>query len=153
MKEIINALLRYLVAVSLCLSCAAALAVPKAAENEDEAVTFGEAGSPPKPTAKHAAPTVAKAPGVARQPAGEQAKHSGAKNTTRPAGKQAEHAAARNTKPSAGKAGSAGRSSKPAAATKPPGSAKPKGASPAKAPKAAPAGKTPAKSNGPTRKK
>ncbi len=139
MKEIINTLLRYLVAISLCLSCAAALAVPKAAENEDEAVTFGEAGSPPKPTAKHAAPTVAK--------------HPGAKSTTRPAGKQAGHAAARNTKPSAGKAGSAGRSSKPAAVTKPQGSAKPKGVSPAKAPKAAPAGKTPAKSNGPTRKK
>ncbi len=122
MRKISKGLLHHLLVVSLCLSCAVALAVPKAAENEDEAVTFGEAGSRPKPSAKHATPPLAKDAGGTQQAAGKPAKHAGSKGSRQ----------------AAGKAGGVSKGSKPAAATKPQRPAKPKGASSAKTPKTTP---------------
>ena len=53
MRKTTHRLLRYLLALGLSLSCAAILAVPRAAEHEDAEVTFGGAvGAPPKPAAK-----------------------------------------------------------------------------------------------------
>ena len=49
MRKTTHRLLRYLLALGLSLSCAAILAVPRAAEHEDAEVTFGGAvGAPPK---------------------------------------------------------------------------------------------------------
>ena len=51
MRKTTHRLLRYLLALGLSLSCAATLAVPRAAEHEDADVTFGGAvGAPPKVT-------------------------------------------------------------------------------------------------------
>jgi len=65
--------LRWLLAAALSLSAALSMAVPKAAEDAEAAVTFGEAAAPPKPTARTASQAVAKAPkppiaGAAKKP-------------------------------------------------------------------------------------
>ncbi len=61
MRSMFNNLLHGLVGAGLSLGCATALAVPKAAETLDAPVSFGEAGSRPKPTAKKAAAPADKA--------------------------------------------------------------------------------------------
>ena len=58
-QRTINHLLHCL-SVGLCVSCATALAIPKAAEQENDEVTFGVADAPPKPAAKHVASPAAK---------------------------------------------------------------------------------------------
>ena len=59
-QRTLNNLLHCLLSVSLCVSCTTALAIPKAAEQEDDEVTFGAADAPPKPAAKHVASPAAK---------------------------------------------------------------------------------------------
>jgi hypothetical protein len=62
MRKSIRRLLHCFLVGGLSLSCAATLAVPKAAEHEDGEVTFGDAvGAPPKPAAKLATQPVSKA--------------------------------------------------------------------------------------------
>lgn len=67
MQKTNNRVLPGLAAAALCLFCAGSLAVPKAAENEDAPVSYGEAAAPPKPTnkaaTKAAAPPAKKAVG------------------------------------------------------------------------------------------
>ena len=60
-QRTLNNLLHCLLSVSLCVSCTTALAIPKAAEQEDDEVTFGAADAPPKPAAKPVASPAAKA--------------------------------------------------------------------------------------------
>lgn len=62
MNRSTDTFLQSLIAVLLGLFCAVALAVPKAADQEDDEVTFSEAGAPPKRTSK---PYRAPAAGVA----------------------------------------------------------------------------------------
>lgn len=57
----IKPLLYGLLAAGLSLSVATAQTVPKAAENADAPVSFGDAGARPKPTAKQVTVPVAKA--------------------------------------------------------------------------------------------
>lgn len=61
MRKTINHLLHGFLSLGLCVFCAMALAIPKAAEQEDDEVTFGTADAPPKPAAKHVASPAAKA--------------------------------------------------------------------------------------------
>ena len=60
-QRTLNNLLHCLLSVSLCVFCTTALAIPKAAEQEDDEVTFGAADAPPKPAAKPVASPAAKA--------------------------------------------------------------------------------------------
>ncbi len=125
MRKTINSLLHYFLAVCLCMSCAAALAIPKAAEQEDDVVTFGEAGAPPRPTAKHPAPPAAKAP---KPVEAKVAKRPQAKGDRLPAGGQAaaRKPTASSKSPLAAKSAPKGSSSsaKAAPATKVSGQAK-----------------------------
>ena len=109
MRKSIYRLLHCFLVVGLSVSCAATLAVPKAAEHEDGEVTFGEAvGAPPKPAAKLATQPVSKAAG---QPV--------AKGAGKPSGKKSGSA-----KPARVAAASTARTPAP---TKPAEKAKPKG--------------------------
>jgi hypothetical protein len=62
MSKILHRLLRWLLAACLSLFAVLTMAVPKAAEDAEAAVTFGEAPAPPKPAARSASQPVAKAP-------------------------------------------------------------------------------------------
>ena len=65
MKPLNPAFLRHLVVLLLCLWSTVTLAVPKAADQEEDEVTFSEAGAPPKRTAQpYRSPTA----GVATPP-------------------------------------------------------------------------------------
>ncbi len=55
MRKTNNGVWLCLTALALSLGCAGSLAVPKAAEDEDAPVSYGEATAPPKPTSKAAA--------------------------------------------------------------------------------------------------
>jgi hypothetical protein len=113
MRKSIYRLLHCFLVVGLSLSCAATLAVPKAAEHEDGEVTFGEAvGAPPKPAAKPATQPVSKGSKAAGQPV--------AKGAGKPTGKKKTGSA----KPARGASSSTARTPPP---TKPAEKAKPKG--------------------------
>ncbi|HRF10887.1 MAG: hypothetical protein ABTS16_20660 [Candidatus Accumulibacter phosphatis] len=124
MRNTINSLLHYFLAVGLCISCTAALAVPKAAEQEEDVVTFGEAGAPPKPTAKHSAPPAAKAP---KPVEAKVAKRPEAKGARLPASGQAaarKPTASSQSPPAKGASKGTSSSAKAAPATKVSGQAK-----------------------------
>lgn len=76
--------LQRLITVLLCLLCSVALAVPKAAEQEEDEVSFGEAGAPPKRTTKpYRAPVTGVAtPSASARPA--RTAHPSARATARP---------------------------------------------------------------------
>jgi hypothetical protein len=66
-----------LIALCLCAPCATVLAVPKAAEHEDDAVTFADAEAPPKRITKAASlpPAAKPSPSVAKdEPTGKPGK-------------------------------------------------------------------------------
>ncbi len=113
MRKSICRLLHCFLVVGLSLSCAATLAVPKAAEHEDGEVTFGEAvGAPPKPAAKPTTQPVSKGSKAAGQPV--------AKGAGKPTGKKKTGSA----KPARVAAASTARTPPP---TKPAEKVKPKG--------------------------
>ena len=148
MRKFVVRLPHALLAAALIFSGAMALAVPKAAENEDEMVTFGEAGAPPKPAAKHLAPATKPPSGTAgRQSAGKPAKHAGSKASagtgTRSAGKAVKPAT---------KAAPRSQSGRPSAAHKEAGSARHTGQRSTTTPKASPVQQTSGKKNGTARK-
>jgi len=73
MSKLLHRPLRWLLAAALSLYAVLTMAVPKAAEDADAAVTFGEAAAPPKPAARTAPQAVVKAPkppvaGAAKKP-------------------------------------------------------------------------------------
>lgn len=73
MSMLLHRPLRWLLAAALSLFAMLSMAVPKAAEDAEAAVTFGEAAAPPKPAARTASQAVAKAPkppiaGAAKKP-------------------------------------------------------------------------------------
>jgi hypothetical protein len=150
--RIINSLLHYLLTLGLCLSCATALAVPKAAEHEDGEVTFGDAGAPPKPAAKHAAPAVAKTPKApAVQTPASAATTKGGRAVRPTTDKRSKHAAQQGSRATTGKAGKQAAGSKQAAASKP-ATARPASTNTARAAKPAPATKAPEKAKRTTKK-
>ena len=73
MSRTIDRLLPGLVAAGLLFCSVTTLAVPKAAEDQDAPVSFGEAGPRPKPAAKHALPPASKAKAAKSGTAGKTA--------------------------------------------------------------------------------
>lgn len=73
MSRTIDRLLPGLVAAGLLFCSVTTLAVPKAAEDQDAPVSFGEAGPRPKPAAKPAAPPASKAQAAKSGTAGKTA--------------------------------------------------------------------------------
>jgi hypothetical protein len=107
MRKTNNGVWLCLTALALSLGCAGSLAVPKAAEDEDAPVSYGEATAPPKPTSKAAAkaapPPAKKA--VERPQAGQKRGRGSAQSVEtpvtgqgRPAPKKPPEQAARSTR-------------------------------------------------------
>lgn len=139
-----------LLAAAFFFSGAIALAVPKAAESEEEMVTFGEAGAPPKPVAKHVIPaTRPPAATAGKQSAGKPAKRAGSKSSAKTGTRSAGTAA----KPQKQAAARSPQSGKPPVAKKETGSAKSTAKGAATTVKTTPVQQAPGKQNGSARKK
>lgn len=149
MSKFVVRLSHVLLATAFFFPAAVALAVPKAAESEEEAVTFGEAGAPPKPVAKHVA-SAAKPPAgtVERRSAGKPVKHPGSKPSAS-TGTRSAAAAAKPAKQAVPRA----QSGKPRLARKEARSTNSTGKHSAATAKASPAQQASAKKNGSARKK